>query len=80
MSTKKYKVSDFVYSDTGKCVYIKHDNQVSPYLMEGYDKRLLQEEKKSVKPKNHNKEDRLDNLDIELDVSQDSSTDYCVSI
>ena len=80
MSTRKYKASDFVYSDTGKCVYIKHDNQVSPYLMAGYDKKLLQEDKKFVKPKNHNKEDRLDSLDIDLDVSQGSSTVYCMSI
>ena len=80
MATKKYKASDFVYSDIDECVYIKHDNQVSPYLMEGYDKKLLQEDKKRVKPKNRNKEDRLDNLDIELDVSQDSSIIHCISI
>ena len=75
MATKKYKASDFVYSDIGKCVYIKHDNQVSPYLMEGYDKELLQEDEKSVKCRN-----RLDSLDAELGVSQDSDMDYCMSI
>ena len=42
MQTEKYRPKDFVYTDAGEqCVYIKKDGVVSDYLMQGYDRSLI---------------------------------------
>ena len=42
MQTDKYNPGDFVYTDANeRCVYIKKDGEVSDYLMQRYDRSLI---------------------------------------
>lgn len=46
--------TDYVYTDTEKCVYIKHDGEVDAYLMKGYNKDIEKDLRDRIK-------DNLDN-------------------